>query len=305
MQKILITGANGLLGQKLVHLLANNPTIDLIATARGKSRLPISEGFRYLEMDLNNPTQIESVIQEIQPDSIIHTAAMTNVDICHQDPTGCWNANVRAVEYLIEQCQRHHIYLCHVSTDFVFDGENGPYKEDAQPAPISVYGKSKYEAELRVQASGLRWSIIRTVLVYGIVPDMSRSNIILWVKNSIEKGQAIKVVSDQLRTPTLAEDLAKGCWLATQKQAEGIFHISGKDLMSPYDMAMATADYFKLDKQLITEVTAATFTQEAKRPPRTGFVLDKAIHELGYEPISFWEGIEIMVEQLKAITSPS
>jgi dTDP-4-dehydrorhamnose reductase len=140
-------------------------------------------------------------------------------------------------------------------------------QEEDQPAPISIYGKSKYEAELRVRASGLRWSIIRTVLVYGIVPDMSRSNIILWVKSSLEKGQTIKVVSDQLRTPTLAEDLAIGCWLATQKQAQGIYHISGKDFMSPYDMAIATADYFALDKTLITEVTADTFTQEAKRPP--------------------------------------
>ncbi|MDI9865270.1 NAD(P)-dependent oxidoreductase [Flectobacillus sp. DC10W] len=301
MQKILITGANGLLGQKLVHLLVNNPTIELIATARGKSRLSISEGFSYQEMDLSDPVQIQEVIDKVRPDSIIHTAAMTNVDMCHQDPEGCWEANVTAVEYLIEQCQRHNIYLCHVSTDFVFDGENGPYHEEDQPAPISVYGKSKYEAELRVQASGLRWSIIRTVLVYGIVPDMSRSNIILWVKNSLERGQAIKVVSDQLRTPTLAEDLALGCWLATQRHAQGIYHISGKDFMSPYDMAIATANYFALDKTLITEVTADTFTQEAKRPPRTGFILNKAINELGYNPVSFEEGISVMVKQLNAI----
>jgi dTDP-4-dehydrorhamnose reductase len=133
MQKILITGANGLLGQKLVQLLANNPAIELIATARGKSRLSISEGFSYQEMDLSNPVQIQEVIDKVRPDSIIHTAAMTNVDICHQNPEGCWEANVTAVEYLIEQCQRHNIYLCHVSTDFVFDGESIPIKKTTSP----------------------------------------------------------------------------------------------------------------------------------------------------------------------------
>ena len=298
MQKILITGANGLLGQKLVHFLANNPEIDLIATARGKSRLSISEGFSYEEMDLCNPAQIQEVIDKVRPDSIIHTAAMTNVDICHQNPEGCWEANVTAVEYLIEQCLRHNIYLCHVSTDFVFDGENGPYQEEDQPAPISIYGKSKYEAELRVRASGLRWSIIRTVLVYGIVPDMSRSNIILWVKSSLEKGQAIKVVSDQLRTPTLAEDLAKGCALIAEQEAEGIFNISGKDFLTPYEMAIMTADYFKLDKSLISQADSTTFSQPAKRPPRTGFDLSKSQQVLGYEPVSFTEGIEVLAEQI-------
>ncbi|MGB3466900.1 MAG: sugar nucleotide-binding protein, partial [Cyclobacteriaceae bacterium] len=146
--------------------------------------------------------------------------------------------------------------------------------------------------------SGIRWAIARTVLVYGIAHDMSRSNIILWVKKSLEEGTAIRVVNDQWRTPTLAEDLAKGCYLIAEKQAEGIFNISGKDLLNPYQMAIMTADYFGLDKSLITEVDGSTFTQPAKRPPKTGFVLDKAQSVLAYEPVSFKEGIAILAEQL-------
>jgi len=298
-KKILITGSNGLLGQKLVSLLANQADIHLIATARGNNRLSFTEGYEYQEMDITNPEQVAEVIERIQPSAIIHTAAMTNVDQCEFEKDLCWAMNVKAVEYLAEACEKHNIYLCHLSTDFVFDGIDGPYSEEAQPSPVSYYGWTKYAAEEVVRRSTCRWSIARTVLVYGIVSDMSRSNIILWVKKSLEEGKNIKVVTDQFRTPTLAEDLAKGCWLMTDKEAEGIFHISGKDFLTPYEMAIKTADFFQLDKSLISTANASNFTQPAKRPPRTGFILDKAISVLGYNPVSFEEGIAIVEEQTK------
>lgn len=300
-KKILITGSNGLLGQKLVSLLANQSDIHLIATARGKNRLPFTEGYEYQEMDITNAEQVAEVIDKIQPNAIIHTAAMTNVDQCEFEKDLCWAMNVKAVEYLVEACEKHNIYFCHLSTDFIFDGKTGPYSEEAQPSPVSYYGWTKYAAEEVVRRSTCRWSIARTVLVYGIVSDMSRSNIILWVKKSLEEGKNIKVVTDQFRTPTLAEDLAKGCWLMTDKEAEGVFHISGKDFLTPYEMAIKTADFFHLDKSLITEADSSNFTQPAKRPPRTGFILDKAIAELGYNPVSFEEGIAVVAEQTKAL----
>ncbi|MEA5425928.1 SDR family oxidoreductase [Arcicella lustrica] len=300
-KKILITGSNGLLGQKLVLLLANQNDIHLVATARGKNRLPFTEGYEYQEMDITNAEQVAEVIDKIQPNAIIHTAAMTNVDQCEFEKDLCWVMNVKAVEYLTEACEKHDIYLCHLSTDFVFDGAAGPYSEEAQPSPVSYYGWTKYAAEEVVRRSTCRWSIARTVLVYGIVSDMSRSNIILWVKKSLEEGKNIKVVTDQFRTPTLAEDLAKGCWLMTDKEEEGIFHISGKDFLTPYEMAIKTADFFHLDKSLISEADSSNFTQPAKRPPRTGFILDKAIAELGYNPVSFEEGIAVVAEQTKAL----
>lgn len=300
-KKILITGSNGLLGQKLVSLLANQSDIHLIATARGKNRLPFTEGYEYQEMDITNAEQVAEVIDKIQPNAIIHTAAMTNVDQCEFEKDLCWAMNVKAVEYLVEACEKQDIYFCHLSTDFIFDGKTGPYSEEAQPSPVSYYGWTKYAAEEVVRRSTCRWSIARTVLVYGIVSDMSRSNIILWVKKSLEEGKNIKVVTDQFRTPTLAEDLAKGCWLMTDKEAEGIFHISGKDFLTPYEMAIKTADFFHLDKSLISEADSSNFTQPAKRPPRTGFILDKAIAVLGYHPVSFEEGIAVVAEQTKAL----
>jgi dTDP-4-dehydrorhamnose reductase len=297
-KRILITGSNGLLGQKLVELLTKNFSVETIATARGENRLPFKDLYEYRAMDITDPAQVEAVVSTIKPDIIIHTAAMTNVDQCEAEKDACWKQNVNAVEYLVSSCKRHDVFLLHVSTDFIFDGIDGPYKEDAEPNPISFYGWSKYAAEKAVIHSDIKWAIARTVLVYGIAHDMSRSNIILWVKKSLEEGKNIKVVTDQFRTPTLAEDLAYGCFLIADQKAEGIFNISGKELYTPYEMAMIAADYFKLDSSLISQTDGSMFTQPAKRPPRTGFDLTKSENVLGYKPHTFVEGIEILAGQM-------
>jgi dTDP-4-dehydrorhamnose reductase len=135
-------------------------------------------------------------------------------------------------------------------------------------------------------------------LVYGLANDLSRSNIILWVKSSLEAGKQIQVVDDQVRTPTLAEDLAAGCILMAEQGATGIFNISGSELLTPYQMAMETADYFGLDKSLINQTDSTLFTQPAKRPMKTGFVIEKAKNQLGYRPKTFREGISILAKQL-------
>lgn len=298
MKKILVTGSNGLLGQKLIELLVQQPDVQPIATARGANRLPFTEGYEYHSMDITDPAQVAEVIEKTRPDAVVHGAAMTNVDQCEFEKENCWAQNVKAVGYLIAACQKHDIFLCHVSTDFIFDGAAGPYTEEATANPLSFYGWSKLAAEHLVQHSNVRWGIARTVLVYGIAYDMSRSNIILWVKKSLEENKNIKVVTDQWRTPTLAEDLAVGCYLIANQEATGIFNISGKDFLTPYEMATKTADYFGLDKTLISQADSTTFSQPAQRPARTGFVLDKAQKVLGYNPRSFEEGIAILAGQI-------
>ena len=300
MQKILITGTNGLLGQKLVQLLIQQGDYEVIATARGTNRLPHAEGYAYHSLDVTDRTAVQRLVQELRPDCIVHTAAMTNVDQCESDREACWQLNVDAVQYLIEACQATGAFLLHLSTDFIFDGAAGPYDEEATPNPLSYYGESKLAAEQLLLASTIPWAIARTVLVYGIAHDMSRSNIILWVKKSLEEGKTIKVVDDQWRTPTLAEDLATGCYLIVKHRAGGVFNISGKDLLTPFEMAHQTADYFGLDKSFITRADSSTFTQPAKRPPRTGFVLDKARRVLNYAPHSFAEGISVLAGQIGA-----
>jgi dTDP-4-dehydrorhamnose reductase len=298
MKKILVTGSNGLLGQKLIEKLSKTDNLEVIATARGENRLPFAENYKFVSLDITKEEEVKTVVDTEKPDLIIHTAAMTNVDQCETEKDACWDLNVKAVEYLVEASKKHNSFFVHLSTDFIFDGKAGPYDEKAEANPLSFYGWSKYAAEKLVINSDLKWAIARTVLVYGIAHDMSRTNIILWVKNSLEQGKSINVVNDQWRTPTLAEDLADGCILIAEKEAEGIVNISGKDLLNPFQMANMTADYFNLDKSLITEVDGTKFTQPAKRPAKTGFILDKPMAVLGYNPKTFQEGIAFVAEQI-------
>ncbi|MDE0470807.1 MAG: SDR family oxidoreductase [Ekhidna sp.] len=299
-KKILITGANGLLGQKLIKHYHHNTDVQIIATGIKESRL--GEGnYTYCTMDVTSKKDIERVVSETAPNVIIHTAAMTRVDQCETAPETCWNLNVTAVDHLVKASKKNNSFIIHLSTDFIFDGKAGPYKEDDTPAPINHYGESKLASEELLQKSTIRYAIVRTQLVYGITSNPGRLNIVLWVKKNLEERKTIKVVNDQWRTPTLAEDLAKGCALLAEREAEGIFNISGKDMLSPYDMAVATADFFNLDKSLIEEVDGSIFTQPAKRPPKTGFILDKARETLGYEPVSFRESLAILKSQLTCV----
>lgn len=297
--KVLVTGSNGLLGQKLTDLYRGLQDVQLIATARGADRYPEQNGYSYVSLDITDKNQVDEVINSQKPDVVINTAAMTNVDACESEREACDALNVHAVEYLVEACNRNKVHFVHVSTDFIFDGTHGPLREDEKPAPLSYYGESKWKAEQIVQNKCNSWAIARTVLVFGIVSDMSRSNIVLWAKGALESGKSINVVADQFRTPTLAEDLAEGCHLIAQKRAQGIFNISGKNFMSVYDLVVQVADFWKLDKSLLNLSSSEGIKQPAKRPPITGFILDKAMNELGYNPKSFQEGLKLLDSQLK------
>ncbi len=296
--KILVTGANGLLGYKLIQLLSSKAEITTIATGRKKiNGLPTH--VQFYELDVADHDQTLSVLTNTKPDVVIHTAAMTQVDQCETAQELCWKANVTGVENVIEACEKNNVHLVHVSTDFIFDGTHGPLDESATPKPVNFYGVSKLAGEQSVQKSKIKWAILRTVLVYGVTPDLSRSNIVLWVKKSLEEGKTINVVNDQWRTPTLAEDLAMGCYLAASKKATGIYHISGDEMMTPFDIANQTAEFFRLDKSLIKPADSSTFKQPAMRPPKTGFIITKAKQELGYQSHTFQQGLALLASQLK------
>lgn len=303
MKTVLVTGSNGLLGQKLTEKILNEGRVKLIATSKGVNRYPATSGYEYAELDILNNQQVKEVVEKYRPDAIIHTAAMTNVDVCEANKELCHQLNVDAVQNLISLCETHKIQFVHLSTDFVFDGADGPYTEEDAVNPLSYYGESKVLAEELIKASKASWAILRTILVYGITNDMSRSNIVLWAKGALEKGLPINVVNDQWRMPTLAEDLAEACLLAIEKDAQGIYNVSGKDYMSIADLVRKVADYWALDKTIISEISSESLNQTAKRPVRTGFILDKTIKDLNYKPHSFDEGLAIVDEQMKKASS--
>jgi dTDP-4-dehydrorhamnose reductase len=295
---ILLTGANGLLGQKLVNRLSRRESITLIATSKGANRNPGYEGYIYESLDINDAEKWEELYEKYEPDEIIHTAAMTNVDQCESEREECWKQNVEALDLITNLCLKYGTRLIHVSTDFIFDGEAGPYNERAEGHPLSYYGQSKLKGEEIILESGINAAIVRAILIYGMVPHMSRSNIVLWAKGALEKQQPIKVVNDQFRSPTLAEDLADGILLVSMKNKSGIWHISGPEVMSILEIVQQVADFWGLDKSLITETDSSSLAQAAKRPPKTGFIILKAQTELGFKPHTFREGLAILDRQL-------
>ena len=299
MKTVLVTGSNGLLGQKITAAILSGKQFNLVATSKGENRFKLKQGYAYAEMDILDPANVREVLERYRPDAIIHTAALTNVDKCEMEKELAYALNVEAVKTLITICEEYDIQLVHLSTDFIFDGLNGPYLESDVPNPLSYYGKTKLEAEELMKNASCKWAVLRTIIVYGIISDESRSNIVLWAKSALEKGTPIRVVNDQWRMPTLAEDLADACLLVVEKDAHGVFNISGKDMMGISELVFKVADFWNLNKELITEISAASLNQPAPRPVKTGFILDKAIHELGYAPRSFEQGLALLDEQLK------
>jgi dTDP-4-dehydrorhamnose reductase len=297
--RVLVTGSNGLLGQKIVYQLIKRKDIDLIATAKGPNRLIEKKGYKYLDLDITNENQVYRALESFKPNSVINCAAMTNVDACEKNQEDCWDINVNAVKYIATASKLVNAHLVHLSTDFIFDGKDGPYAEIDSPNPLHFYAKSKYESEKIVQKIMTKWSIARTIIIYGITDNMSRSNLVIWAKKEMENGNSINVINDQYRSPTLAEDLAKGCISIVDHSAYGIYHLSGPKTYSILELVNIVADFYKLDKSLINPISTASLNQPAKRPLITGFIIEKARKDLGYNPVNFLEGIAIMDQQIK------
>ena len=296
-KKVLVTGSNGLLGQKLTDLFLTKTDWELLATGVGINRHPVGTeggGYRYEVLDITDEGMVNALLRRELPDVVIHTAAMTQVDDCEFQKEACVALNITAVERLAKLSSELGFHMVHISTDFIFNGTKAMVTEEELHQPLSYYGWSKWEGEKAVMEHSNSYSILRTVLVYGKVADMSRTNIVLWAHGALRDGKKANVVTDQFRTPTLAEDLAMGCFLAAEKQAQGIFHIAGKDYMSVIELVERVAKFYGFSMEHISRVDSSTLNQPAKRPPDTGLDIEKARRELGYEPHSFEEGLALM-----------
>jgi dTDP-4-dehydrorhamnose reductase len=287
MKKILITGANGFLGQHLCLFLFNQG-YEIVATGRGNCRVSFKD-LHYHQCDLTVSKEVALLSNTHNPIVVIHTAAMSKPDECNADKASCLKINVEATKYLLQTGSPHFIYI---STDFIF-GNNGPHAEDELPNPLNFYGESKLQAEELVKATSAKTTIVRPAFIYGQIREGLKGTFLHWVKNNLEQGKPIKVVSDQLRTPTYVIDICKGIQTIIDKEATGAYHLAGKDIVSPYDMALTTAKVVGLDATLIEKVTADTFPEPVERAKRSGLKIEKAQRELGYDPVSFEEGVRL------------
>lgn len=298
-EKVLITGANGMLGQKLVDLFSDKSAYNVLFTSQGESRLNPDYDLNYQSLDITDRQSVLNIVSDFKPDAIINCAAFTHVDRCEDQIDACEALNVSSVGYFIEAIGDKTIKFVHISTDFVFDGEQDePYTEEMKVNPLSQYGLSKKKSEDLLLASTVDYLILRTSFVYGVLYDNSRSNFVLWSKSSLENNQNINVISDQFRAPTFAEDLALASFLAINSKQNGIYHIVGPKTFSILGLVNQVADFWSLDKTLISPILTKDLNQKAQRPLHTNLSIDKAKQDFGYTPTSFLESLSIIDKQL-------
>jgi dTDP-4-dehydrorhamnose reductase len=296
--KILITGANGLVGQKLKNEILRRNNMQLIATSQSPETNILKQEYIFETLDITNKTETAYLLERYKPDVLINTAAQANANACEKNRSHCWQVNTEAVKHLTRISNQLDIHFIHFSTDFVFSGKQPVYHEEDTPEPVNFYGTCKKEAEAFITAHANKWSIIRTILVYGYVPQMKRNNLVTWIYESLKQGKPLNIVNDQFRAPTFGEDLARATLEIAGKGRTGIFHISGKEVMSIYEMALKIAEHFILDKNLLTPVPSAALDEPAQRPPHTRFDLYKAEKELNFFPHSFKESLDIIEKQI-------
>ncbi|OFZ15326.1 MAG: hypothetical protein A3D92_21320, partial [Bacteroidetes bacterium RIFCSPHIGHO2_02_FULL_44_7] len=289
-----VTGANGLLGQKLVALCLKKK-IPFLATSKGSNRNPDCPNEHYAEMDITQAEEIRSTFQNHQPSHIIHTAALTDVDRCEREPELCKQINETATEVLVLAANEIQAYFMFISTDFVFDGKKGNYQEEDAISPLSEYGRSKARGEAYVQSySRFGWSIVRTIIVYGVGHALSRSNVIVWAKGALQRGDSIQIIDDQFRAPSYAEDLAAGCIGIIEHKEEGIFHVAGPETLSIFEIVERIAEHYGYSMEHVTRISSAMLNQPAMRPPRTGFDLSKAYQRIHYKPHTLEQTLDFM-----------
>lgn len=292
--RILITGANGFLGSHLAHFFSQKK-IEVFTSGRGQCRdINTLENVTYREAELTNKENVQELILSIMPDVIIHNAAMSKPNDCHIYRAECLQINVEATRHLLEAASalapEKKVHFIFLSTDFIF-GENGPHAEDDIPHPLNFYGESKLMAENIVSGATIPYTIVRPVFVYGPVWEGTRGGFIQLIKNSLEKNQSIKVVSDEERTPTFVGDFCKGINAIIERSKTGIFHLAGKEILSPSDMAFATAKLLGLNTDLLEKVKGEELKQTVLRPRKSGLTIQRAINELDFDPVSFEEGL--------------
>lgn len=298
--RILLTGSNGFLSQKFCEKLAvYSQDISILGVSKSENRNPFLSPKQFKRVDLLDFEKLEQIILDFAPTHILHTAAITSVEECEKNPELSYATNVKLTGYLAQLCQQKNIHLVFISTDFVFDGHQGPYQETDAVHALNKYGEFKIQAEKLIEESNAQAAILRTILVYGAIADKNRSNLVLWAKKQLENNHPIKVVNDHWRMPTWVDDLSDACYLAMHKKAQGLFHISGNEMMSIHECVHIIADTWGYDKSLISAISSIDISQDKNRPARTGFILDRAEKILGYKPTSFIVSLHNIKQQLK------
>lgn len=290
--RVTVTGANGLVGSRLCRLLVVQGHA-VTAVARGERRTV--GDFEYLSCDLSDHEGVARTLSAARPEIVVHTASMTEVDACERAPDAAWAANVLAAAHVARQAKSNDAHLVHVSTDYVFDGQAGPYDEEARPNPSGVYARTKWLGEEAVRLLAGSWAIARTAVVYGYPPSQ-RPNFGSWLLGTLREGKTARLFVDQYVSPSLALSVAEQLADLAERRLPGLWNVAGAEVVNRMQFGEALVDVFGLDRRLLVPFKLADAGMASPRPPRSGLRVDKALGALKARPL----GLRASLEQFRA-----
>ncbi|MFZ3133562.1 MAG: dTDP-4-dehydrorhamnose reductase [Methanothrix sp.] len=288
--RFFITGGSGLAGSRLAEM----------ALARGEQ---VYSGYAHnqppygkeVKFDLLDPNGIRDIIERMRPDVIVHSAALTDVDRCEREKDLAYKINVEGTRAIAEAARKAGSYLVYISTDYVFDGQRGLYREEEETNPVSYYGLSKLLGEEFCLDQGC---IARTCVIYGSRPASGKVNFALWLLNALKSGKEARVVTDQFITPTLNSNLAAMVLEAADRHLSGIYHLSGASRVSRYDFACELARAFDLDRRMILPSQMSDIGWLARRPMDSSLDTSKASGTLKNRPLNLYESLQVLRDEL-------
>jgi len=290
--KFLVTGSAGLVGQQVVNDLTAKGDKVYSTYHDTKPQLGIP-----IQMDLNSQDKIKENIEKVNPDAIIHLAAITDVDFCETNQTLAMKINAQATEIISKQAAKIKAFFIYVSTDYVFDGNKGMKKESDSTNPVDFYGKSKLEGEKSVMNLASSWCIARTSTPFGI--HQTKKSFPVWVVQNLQNNKEINVLVDQFTSPTYVPNLSRMLIEIAKRQIVGVIHVAGATRISRYEMAELISDRLNLNKKLLRPTNIADMKWKAKRPMDSSLDVTNAISILNEKPFIIEQGLDNFVREIR------
>lgn len=293
--RLLVTGASGLLGSKVCELAIRKG--HEVYSAYSQHKPPMG---KTIQLDVSNENDVETTFKQMRPEAVVHAAALTDVDKCELEKELAWKTNAEGTRNIAELCNRNQVFLVYVSTDYVFDGERGMYKETDEPAPINYYGLTKLKGEESVKDLTNQFCIARSSVIYGSIPATGKINFALWLIHKLRKKEKVKIVTDQWNSPTLNTNLANMILEVLERELTGIFHLAGATRLNRYEFARSIAESFSLDANLITPVFSKDMQWIAKRPKDSSMNVEKTSRTLRNKPLQILDALKIVKSHLES-----
>ena len=297
---MLVTGASGLLGTRICQLATKQ---DYEVYSVHSQHAP--QFGTPIKLDITDSVALKRVFDKTKPDAVVQSAALSDVDKCEKEKDLAWKINVESTSNIAQLCHNHNCFLVYVSTDYVFNGEKGNYKETEQTAPINNYGLTKLKGEEEIKKSRAEYCIARTSVIYGSIPAAGKINFALWLIEKLRKKEETKTVTDQWNSPTLNTNLAEMILEIVEKRITGTFHLAGATRLSRYEFAQKIAETFNLDENLLRPTSSEKMPWIAKRPRDTSLNVEKAKQTLNNKPLQISEALSrLKMEMPQSLVKP-